>query len=195
MLPSPVGKALGPAHTPGQRAGAGALGPKEVGPVARALPALQRCILGGWVWSSLCLKRFPHGVLVVSLTVQELVASRTGAVTLGSRKARAAPSMRSHGGCLARKLFLILGSRRAAGSWGGQGPRLAWGASSPSLALGDSPEGPGSLAPSPGSSGICQRQCGTRPAVCPEAPPGKEPPERLGLQAFLMERSPCHSHS
>lgn len=67
------------------------------------------------------------GVLVVLLTVQELVASRTGAVTSGSRKARAAPSMRSHGGCLARKLFLTLGNRRVAGSWGGQGPRLAWG--------------------------------------------------------------------
>lgn len=55
-----LSRGKGPAHTPGQRAGAGALGPKEVGPVARALPALQRCILGGWVWSSLCLKRFPH---------------------------------------------------------------------------------------------------------------------------------------
>lgn len=159
--------------------------------MAGALPALQRCILRRWVWSTLCLKPFPYMGCWWSLTVKA-GGEQDGCCDLrleagGGRSLHAFPPWLSSVEALSN-----LGNRWVAGSWGGQGPGLAWGAGSPPLALGHRPECPGGFVSSPGVQR--QRGVGPGPGVHPETPLGKEPPEGFSLQAFLVERPPCHSH-
>lgn len=80
--------------------------------MAGALPALQQCILRRWVWSALCLKPFPYVGCWWSLTVKA-GGEQDGCCDLRLEAGGAAPSMRSHHGCLVWKLFLTLGT----GGW------------------------------------------------------------------------------
>lgn len=74
----------------------------------------------------------------------------------------------------------------------GEGRRLDFGARSPPLPLWYRPGGPLGLAPSSRGSDVWHR--GSRPGVRPEASSGKEPPEGLCLQAFLLQGSPRQPH-
>lgn len=62
---------------------------------------------------------------------------------------------------------------------------------SPPLPLWYRPGCPLGLAPTSRSSGFWDG----RPSICPEASPGKKSPEGLCFQAFLLEGSPCDSHT